>query len=142
MDAQMGQKETLLSELSEADRSGYLPQLHRHLIEQGLKFKASSQTLLYYVKDAEANIGLAALRVRGGVSVFSFPKNYWQRRASTVTAALSQINAGDILEIEPGDLSSKESMRQVRIAATTYEHLVRVVAGPIREHAVQIAGAA
>ena len=139
----MGQKETLLSELSEADRSRYLPQLHRHLVEQGLKFKASNQTLLYYVKDFEAkNIGLAALRVRGGVSVFSFPKNYWQQRASTVTAALSQINAWDILEIEPGDLSSKESMRQVRIAATTFDHLVRVVAGLIREHAVQVAGAA
>jgi hypothetical protein len=138
----MGHKETLLAELSEADRSSCLPQLHSRLIEQGLKFKApsNSQTLLYYVKNTEGkDIGLSALRVRGGVAVFSFPKNYWKRRASAVTAALSQINDLDILEIEPSDPSSKESTRQVRVSAATFEHLVRAVEGLIKEHAVQFA---
>ena len=141
----MGHKETLLAELSEADRSNFLPQLHHHLIEQGLKFKgpSNSQTLLYFVKNTEGKeVGLAALRVRGGTPVFSFPKNYWQRRASAVTTALSQINASDILEIEPSDPSSKESMRQVRISATTFENLAQVVAGLVREHSVQVASAA
>jgi hypothetical protein len=141
----MGTKETLLAELSVADRSGHLQQVHQHLIDQGLKYKApsNSQTLLYYVRDSEGKeIGIAALRVRGGTFVFSFPKTYWQRRAMTVTTALAQISVADILEIDPSDPSSKESMRQLRVSSANLECLLRIIGSTINEHAAHAASAA
>ena len=137
----MGYKEEFLAGLIRSDRTGYLPRLHERLIENQLKYKASSNsdTLLYYVLDREKKqVGLAAFRVPGQ-TIFSFPKTYWQPRSPTVNAALSAIPHSSIVETEGFVSSSQHSMRQVIVSSETGEILLRVIDDVIASHAQSLA---
>jgi hypothetical protein len=133
----MGYKEEFLFELIRSDRTGLLPRLHECLIENQLKYRASSNsdTLLYYVLDREKKqVGLAAFRVPGP-TIFSFPKTYWQRRSTTVDAALSALPPSSIIETSGAVSSSQHSMRQVIVSAETGEILLHVIEELISPHA-------
>lgn len=133
----MGYKEEFLSELIRTDRTGYLPRLHERLIENQLKYKASSNsdTLFYYVLDREKKqVGLAAFRVTGQ-TIFSFPKTYWQRRASAVDVALTAVPHSSIVETEGFVSSSQYAMRQVIVSSETGEILLHVIDDVIASHA-------
>lgn len=138
----MGKKETLLAELTSADLTGYLPQIHDVLVASGLKFERpeNSQTLFYFVRNTEKKkVGLAALRVRGSF-LFSFPKRYWSPRAQEVDAALFGVLPSSIVETEGRGSSSQYSMRQVAVSTHTLPILLRVIAGVIADNARRVIG--
>jgi len=133
----MGYKEEFLATLVRSDRSGQLVRLHERLMENRLKYRASSNsdTLLYYVLNREKKqVGLAAFRVSGS-TIFSFPKTYWLPRFRQVDAALSGVPQSNIVETEGPVSSSQSSMRQVVVSRETVDVLLRTIDELITSHA-------
>lgn len=138
----MGYKEKFLTEMIRSDLTGLLPKLHNRLVDQQLKFRASSNSdmLLYYALDSDKKqVGLAAFRVPGP-TIFSFPKGFWQRRSAEVDAALSGVSRSNIIEAQGTVSSSQYSIRQVIVSTETEEILLHAIDELISGHARSILG--
>lgn len=121
----MGIKEELLLEITGRDSSGCAQRIHDALTHGGLKYRgsANSQTLLYFVKSANGDIGMAALR--DTPLVLSFPATFWRGRR-TLRMALETASVYEV-PTEGFISSSQYSAGQLRITPSSIDTLLSVV---------------
>ncbi len=121
----MGAKEELLEDLKRQDTTRTLGLVHDKLVALGLKWRKSSNTLMYDSKENGESIGIAALRY----NVFSFPKNYWNLHTNTQTlkAALAKVPSYRIVRLEPGISSSQQSAGQIQLHKETVEAIMQII---------------
>lgn len=121
----MGAKEDLLADLIRKDPSGGVELIHTHLVNQGLKWKGSSnsQTLLYYFRHEGKEIGVSAIRQ----SIFSFPTAFWGIRSVVLRRALERVPSYHLVKTEPKISSSQYSAGQIRISQETIDTIKVII---------------
>lgn len=122
----MSAKEDLLKSLSDNDKSGGVDKIHKTLVDSGLKFKGprNSNTLLYYYRHGNSEIGVAAMR-DSPTTLLSLPKNFWENNKKLEVA----IKKAHTYHISPtGPISSSQySSAQFQITATSINTLISII---------------
>lgn len=135
-DQTMSSKFERVEELLNLDSTGHLRRLHERLLELGLRthMPSNSKTLFFEFSDGMGNKhGLAAMRT-GYISVFSFPRTYWEQRRTELMHAISGIGARHFIETQGAVSESQYSFKQVRVSDDTANELLQVINGLITQH--------
>lgn len=121
----MGAKEELLADITRHDSGESVQEIHARLVAAGLKWKGprNSETLLYFFRLEEKEVGVAAMR-RG---IFSFPAPFWRSRATALRRALDMVPSYHLVGTEPAISSSQYSAGQVQVSAGTLEAIIGMI---------------
>ncbi len=103
--------------------------MHDELLGVGLRVKDNNKTVLYhYGTKANGENSLAAYR-KEPLSVFSFPKSYWEPRRQELNQILSNFAPVE-LKAPSGSPSERYSAHQILLSEETIDRIVNI----IREH--------
>jgi hypothetical protein len=116
-------KQKLLNRMVVKDRSGATQSFHDELISLGFKWKERNETMMYYAKGKDGELGLVAMRQ----AVMSFPRNFWVSRSASLERAMNMLPSVNRIAVDGAFSSSQYSIGQLVLIVATLPTLLRIV---------------
>lgn len=116
-------KQKLLNSLVARDKSGATQIFHDELISLGFKWKEPAETMMYYTKGKDGELGLVAMRQ----GLISFPQNFWASRSAAFQRAMGMLPSANRIAVDGAFTSSQYSLGQLTLNSSTLPMLLKIV---------------